>query len=296
MRGIDKAVIATPFGPTGTSMRLFRVIGTVDIDGKGTLHEIGAVDPFIFLDDGLVEGELPVTFSKHPHQGLTAVTYLLEGTSHAWDNKHGNTPDLNHAGGVYFINSGKGVVHGEAPTTGVRKLRTLQLWFNPGIYQRPLPDASYQLYQPAELPVYQDDKLWARVIIGAGFDLQSPVNCPWPLQYMHIKLQASDYQFSLPDPTWQGFIYVIQGEGVFGEEETHANAQTCLVLDSQRETELPIKNTGEGTLEFIIATGKAHNKGFYKLLGHGGAIVADTEENARQAMLEYEADPESYGL
>ena len=33
----------------------------------------------------------------------------------------------------------------------------------------------------------------------------------------------------------------------------------------------------DSPLEFILATGKPHHKPFVKLLGHGGAIVADTD-------------------
>ncbi|WP_131774977.1 pirin family protein [Legionella anisa] len=297
MRTIAQVYNVTRFNTDKKHMQLFRVIGTTDIDGKGIQHALSDVDPFIFLDDALIEGELATSFNKHPHTGLTAVSYLLEGTGHAWDNIHGATPELNHAGGVYCINAGKGIVHGEAPIEGIRKLRLLQLWFNPGLYNQPLPPAQYQLFQPRDLPIYETDTLWARVIIGVSFDRCSPVKSTWPIQYVHFKLTAQqNYSIPISEADWQGFIYIIKGNGQFGTNKISGTSQQCLVIGSELSDTLPIKNMSQDPLEFILATGKPHQKPFVKLLGHGGAIVADTVKTARNLMHLYESDPEHFGL
>ena len=296
MRSISKVIQATPISTSQSSMNLSRVIGTVDIDGQGTKHAIADIDPFIFLDDATIQGELNSSFKKHPHTGLAAVTYLLEGTAHAWDNIHGATPDLNHAGGVYCVDSGSGIVHGEAPIEGVRKVRLLQMWFNPGLDQLPLPKASYQLFQPDQLPIYQDEQLWAKVIIGTAFDLGSPVASRWPIQYLHLKLSPHhQFTMNIPSESWQGFMYIIHGQGKFGNNEIIGQPMDCLVLGSELSNEIQVENTSEQTLEFIFATGKPHQQAFAKLLGHGGAIVADTAENARKWMQTYENDPTHFG-
>lgn len=296
MRSIAQLHNVTRFNTDKKNMQLFRVIGTTDIDGSGIQHELSDIDPFIFLDDALIEGELTTSFNKHPHTGLAAISYLLKGTGHAWDNIHGATPDLNRAGGVYCINSGKGVVHGEAPIEGVRKLRLLQLWFNPGIYDSPLPQAQYQLFQPNELPIYEDDKLWVKIIIGTGFGCTSPVESVWPIQYLHVKLTPKqEHIFQIAELDWQGFIYIINGNGEFGTNKISGSVEQCLVIGSEASDTIPIKNVGQSSLEFILATGKPHHKPFVKLLGHGGAIVADTEKNARDFMRQYERDPEHFG-
>lgn len=297
MRTIADAAQATPIPLSQPAMNLYRVIGTVDIDGNGTEHSIADIDPFIFLDDASIEGTLSSSFQKHPHTGLTAVTYVLEGTVHAWDNIHGATPELNRAGGVYCVDAGRGIVHGEAPIEGVRKVRLLQMWYNPGLYDLLLPEASYQLFQPNEMPIYEDEKVWVKVIIGEGFNLISPVLNSWPIQYLHVKLAPQQtYTLKMPDPTWQGFIYVISGQGKFGANEVLGSAQRCLVLGSERNGSIQINNMHSAPLEFVLASGKPHHKAFVKLLGHGGAIVADTETHARTWMQQYEKDPEHFGL
>jgi redox-sensitive bicupin YhaK (pirin superfamily) len=296
MRTVHKAVKATPISMSQPQFTLFRVIGSVDSDGKGTQHPIAQVDPFLFLDDAKVEGNLSASFKKHPHTGLLAVTYVLEGSMHAWDNIHGATPELNRAGGVYCVDAARGVVHGEAPIEGMRTMRLLQLWYNPGL-DRPSTQAHYQLFQPSELPVYEDENLWVKVILGDALNLSSPVINPWPVQYLHIKLAPhKSHTFSLNHSDWQGFIYVLSGEGTFGVDKAIGRAQDCLVLGSEPIESIAIHNTQSSPLELVLATGKPHQKPFAKLLGHGGAFVADTLARARASMQRYEEDPEHFGL
>jgi redox-sensitive bicupin YhaK (pirin superfamily) len=296
MRTIKHVADATPFNVNQNNIRLFRAIGSVDIDGQGVQHDIAEIDPFIFLDEAFIEGEVSSSFRKHPHTGLTAVTYLLEGVSHAWDNLHGATPDLNHAGGVYCIDAGKGIVHGEAPVEGERNVRLLQLWYNPGIYDSQLPSARYQLFQPNELPIYEDQQIWAKVIIGNAFGLTSPVSTRWPIQYVHLKVAPHQtHLIKIQDATWHGFIYVIRGKGKFGENKTIGEPQQCMILGLEKAVSIRVTNTSSEVLEFIFATGKPHHKKFIKLLGHGGAVVTDTEKKARAFMQDYENNSEDFG-
>lgn len=297
MRTIAKVIPATAIAANKPAMKLWRIIGTVDIDGQGTEHALADVNPFLLLDDAAIDGEMSSSFKKHPHTGLTAVTYLLEGTAHAWDNIHGETPDLNRAGGVYCVDSGRGIVHGEAAIEGIRHVRILQLWFNPGIDKHPLPQASYQLFQPRELPIYQNDHLWAKIIIGQAFGSASPIVSRWPIQYLHLKLAPHQTcALKIPNASWQGFIYIISGHGKFGTNEIIGQPNHCLVLGSELSDEIQLENTGNQSLEFIFATGQPHQQPFVKLLGHGGAMIADTEANARKWMQVYEEDPEHFGL
>ncbi|MBA2648304.1 MAG: pirin family protein [Legionella sp.] len=296
MRTITKVIQATSISSSQSPMKLLRIIGTVDVDGHGTDHALAQVDPFIFLDDALIEGEISSSIQKHPHTGLTAVTYLLEGTVHAWDNIHGATPDLNRAGGLYLVDSGRGLVHGEAPVEGLRRVRLLQMWFNPGLDMHPMPQASYQLFQPNDLPIYQNDHVWAKIIIGKAFGFTSPIVSRWPIQYLHCKLNPHQtYTMKIPNESWQGFIYIISGQGKFGTNKIIGHPKHCLVLGSESLEEIELENTEDHPLEFIFATGKPHQKPFIKLLGFGGAIITDTVANARKLMQAYEKDPVHFG-
>ena len=86
-------------------------------------------------------------------------------------------------------------------------------------------------------------------------------------------------------------FYTISGQGKFGKNKIIGKPKQCLVLGSELSEEIQLENTGSETLEVILATGRPHQRPFTKLLGFGGAIIADTVANARKWMQAYEEDP-----
>ena len=70
--------------PEGLILR--RVIGGLDIDGKGTNHPLKEVDPWFLVDEAMVKKGTKLPFGKHPHTGLCANTVLLDSHSYLWDN------------------------------------------------------------------------------------------------------------------------------------------------------------------------------------------------------------------
>jgi redox-sensitive bicupin YhaK (pirin superfamily) len=295
MKKIAKVVHATPLNGNDENREIWRVIGTTDIKNQGTAHAIAHIDPIIFLDEAKLHGNVPTAFKKHPHMGLAAISYLIEGEFTAWDNLNGVLPEKTRVGGVYYINSGRGVVHGEASAEENRNAHWFQLWINPGVHKKPLPKASYQLYQPQDIPIYEENKLKVRVVVGSAYGQTSPVKSDISLQYLHIQMDANTKKyFELPDSKWQGFIYIIKGSGAFGEDKTLGEAQHCLILENDLQTEIEIKSD-DHLLEFILVSGLPHQRGSYKLLGHGGALVSDTKEDLYAAMKRFSIEGENFG-
>ncbi|MDF1761234.1 MAG: pirin family protein [Coxiellaceae bacterium] len=281
-----------PFKSNSDQRQIFRVIGTTDIDGQGTQHEIDAIDPFIFLDEAIIN-QSGTTFSPHPHTGLAAVSHIFSGEIKAWDNLNGESGENNQAGGLYYINSGRGVVHSEVAT---KPTHWVQLWLNPGIYDRPLAQAHTQLIKPDAMPMYADDDMTIRVLIGEAYGCSSPVDSGWPVLYLRVVLKANTTKaINLEHKDWNGFIYVLNGKGKFGSTAIEATYQNILSFDTRESTSIEITNVMDSELVFMLALGKPHNKEFKKLLGHGGAIVADTEKNARETMSAFEADKDNFG-
>lgn len=293
---IERIVPALPFKSNSKDRKIFRVIGTVDIEDKGTRHEITCIDPFIFLDEACMTQE-GTTFSKHPHSGLTAISYILDGEIEAWDNINGTGETNNKKGGLYYINSGKGIVHSEAGVNLKNDLHWLQLWINPGVHQHPLPKAFSKLVEPNDIPEYCGDEFTVRTLIGSYDNVSSPVDVGWPIIYLHVVIAPQAVKvFDLKQKNWNGFIYIIDGEGTFGANESHGKSQECLEFNTSTSSTLKVQNDRNKALNLMIALGKPHGKEFYKLLGHGGAIVADSKSSAHASMREYESDPDNYGI
>lgn len=292
---ITQSIPSIPLKSNSEKRKIYRVIGTVDMDGNGTKHSIGNIDPFIFLDEAIMTKE-GTTFFKHPHSGLSAISFILSGEIQAWDNFSGYSKVNNKAGGIYYINSGRGVVHSESGVNLKDNLHWLQLWINPGIYGHPLPKASTQLVLPSAIPKYTEKGMCISILIGKIKNLTSPVNSDWPILYMHCSISPkTEKELDLNHTDWNGFVYILNGQGHFGENKISGKYQDSLEFNTKKSTQLKIFNNSSLELNFVLAIGKPHNKDFFKLLGHGGAIVADTVDNARESMLRFEQDPENYG-
>eukprot|EP00929_Paragymnodinium_shiwhaense_P081201 TRINITY_DN42435_c0_g1_i1.p1 TRINITY_DN42435_c0_g1~~TRINITY_DN42435_c0_g1_i1.p1 ORF type:complete len:362 (-),score=53.04 TRINITY_DN42435_c0_g1_i1:102-1187(-) len=168
---------STKFGPPHLDL-LRRVIGTTDINGKGTVHPVERqADPFIFLDEGCLPPGMKPPFGAHPHTGLVANTIPLNTKfeGNLWDNQNGEYGPL-RAGGIFQVCSGSGIVHdegrdvpGSVPVTDEDQW-LLQLWFNPGIggeYQRELNRAEYRIVDQDGVPeLVLNDLLKVRVLLG----------------------------------------------------------------------------------------------------------------------------------
>jgi len=292
MRSIKAKFPALRFSDNTPEKQSYRVIGSVDIDGKGRAHDLAAVDPFIFLDETCLRSDSSWPFPKHPHCGLVAMTYLLSGELRSWDNVHGTQPLSNRAGGLYYINSGRGIIHEEQPISGGDDLRWLQLWVNPGVSTSDLPVASTQLILPEQIPVYQSDEAIVRIVIGSAFCLQSPLNPDWPIQYLHVCLNpGASITLPIPTKTWQGFFYILQGSGQFGTTGITGKLRDCLVLGNEMTDDVEVSNNQGDVLEFVFLCGQAHQKSFYKLLSGGGALIAESEAMVRAAGERYILGP-----
>lgn len=281
---------------------IYRVIGTTDVHGKGTAHAIGDVDPFILLDEAMLNPRQGSPFDRHPHAGLVAVSYVLEGAIKTWDNLSGEGKHYNQAGGVYYINSGRGIVHGESPVPFAdgdaedKRLRWLQLWINPGVHS-PLLKASTQLASRESIPIVRFGDATVRILIGDAYQKASPIKSDWPVLYLHVTVAVNkSWRFSELPPGWQGFFYVLKGHGDFGPKPHDGQVKDCLVFSvGDQEPLTAINKSSQYELEFIVAAGKPHRRNFVKLLGHGGAMVAGSLEEANRIMTIYQSDPENFG-
>lgn len=297
MRSIVKKLSAQPFGSNTDTKQSYRVIGTTDIDGHGTKHGIADVDPFIFLDETCMRGDESWPFAKHPHMGLVAMTYMLSGEVKPWDNHTGVSAVNNSAGGLYYINSGRGILHEEEPIVSGGPLRWLQLWLNPGVYGE-LPKASKQLAHASTIPQYTDDSMTVRVVVGQYHDVNSPVHADWPIQYLHVFLKPSKKcVLDLGGSEWAAFIYVLEGNGQFGKNVEQAGRRDCLVLDNDSTDQIEVSNSNDNNnLEFVLVSGMPHRKPCYKLLGGGGALIHGDKKSVRVGMARYEDEQDRFGM
>jgi hypothetical protein len=173
------------------------------------------VGPFVFFDHMGPTDFAPgiprsVDVRPHPHIGLSTVTYLFDGQI-----VHRDSLGFEQAilpGEVNWMTAGRGITHSErferARAQGDR-VHGIQAWVALPEEEEEIEPAFY--HHPAEdLPTYEGEGLWARLIAGAAFGARAQVRTHSPLFYVHWRL-AAGARAQLPAEYPERAAYVASG-------------------------------------------------------------------------------------
>ncbi|KAI3851619.1 hypothetical protein MKW98_008040 [Papaver atlanticum] len=239
--------------------------------------ELKYFDPFLVLDEFSVSA--PGGFPDHPHRGFETVTYMLQGeVTHEDFEGHKGTI---RAGDLQWMTAGKGIVHSEMPSEqGTQK--GLQLWINLSSKNKMI-DPRYQELQSKDIVTVAKDGIEVRVIAGEALGSQSPVYTRTPTMYLDFTLkQGAHLQQSIPR-TWNSFVYVIEGEGVFGNSKASlVSAHNLLLLGSGDGLE--VWNQSVNPLRFILVGGEPLGEP----VAQYGPFVMNTQEEIDQTFYDYQ--------
>ncbi len=175
------------------------------------------VGPFVFFDHmGPVQfpAGIPksVDVRPHPHIGLSTVTYLFEGEIIHRDSL-GFTQAI-RPGEVNWMTAGKGITHSERTDPFRRdigaRLHGMQAWIALPENQEEC-DPGFEHYQGKDMPAYEGDGLYARLIAGEAYGAKSKVRTASPLFYVHWEMGA-DVKATPPDGYTERAAYVCSGE------------------------------------------------------------------------------------
>jgi len=239
-------------------------------------HELRNLDPFLMLDEFSVSK--PAGFPDHPHRGFETVTYMLEGAfTHQDFAGHKGTI---RAGDVQWMTAGRGIVHSEMPAgDGVQK--GLQLWINLSSKDKMI-EPRYQELQSKDISRADKDGVEVRIIAGEAFGVRSPVYTRTPTMYMDFTMRpGSELHQPIPEG-WNAFVYIIDGEGVFGRERSApVGAHHCLVLGPGDG--LSVWNKSGAPLRFALVGGQPLGE---PVVQHG-PFVMNSRAEIQQAMEDY---------
>lgn len=284
MVGTHKIINATKMGD-----HALRLIGTTDIDGNGTSHEVADVDPIVLFDFVNVDTSAESPFRPHPHVGLTAMSFLpAGGTWMAWDSLNGDSAQHLETGGLYYVHAGTPAFHHEYPSHGTvaaaMKVEFVQLVWNATDEE----DVRTVVVQPEDVPVVTSERSSVRVLAGdfCGVSATQPFTHR-KIIYAYVQLdQGGGKEFAIP-PGMRGMLFVIEGK--LGANDAVVEAEQMMMLGEENAALTTINLDADCTTRFIIAVGEPVNKPFYKLLGLGGFIIGETENEVRSTMAELTA-------
>ncbi|MCY0877138.1 MAG: pirin family protein, partial [Firmicutes bacterium] len=199
---------------------------------QGEHHTVGLVlepgnwagyDPFLLLAEDWFETG---TFDVHPHRGIETVTYVIEGELQHFDNHAGNGVLL--PGDVQWMTAGSGVIHKEDPAPGQR-VHSLQLWVNLPRTDK-MTQPRYQNLRAREMPVRNEPGCVVRIFSGSSGGLTAPTINHVPVTMLDITMEpGATLSQDLPS-SYNGFLYVLEGQALFGSNRVAAGQSEVLFL------------------------------------------------------------------
>ncbi|WOK92003.1 pirin-like protein [Canna indica] len=229
--------------------------------------ELKYFDPFLVLDEFSVTA--PAGFPDHPHRGFETVTYMLEGAMKHEDFE-GRKGTIK-AGDLQWMTAGRGVVHSEMPAAqGTAK--GLQLWINLSSSNKMI-EPRYQELQSKDIARAARTGVEVRIVAGESMGIRSPVHTRTPTMYLDFTLKPSAHLRQPIPPSWNSFVYVLEGEGVFGMEKTGPVGPHNLLLLGQGDG-LHVWNKSGKPVRFVLVGGEPLGEPVAQL----GPFVMNSEE------------------
>ncbi len=178
-------------------------------------RERTTIGPFIFFDQmgpaHLAPGN-GIDVRPHPHINLATVTYLFAGAMDHRDSL--GTFATIRPGAVNLMTAGKGITHSERSPAAEREtgfdLSGIQTWIALPSAKEEI-DPAFEHVPEADLPVLDDGKARARIIMGSLWGATAPVTQHSPIIYADIVLQPGG-SIAIDDEATERALYVAEGE------------------------------------------------------------------------------------
>jgi redox-sensitive bicupin YhaK (pirin superfamily) len=215
------------------------------------------VDPFILVHEGRMRlSEVGKVDTKHPHRGFDNLWYVIEGSA---STGHSTGPDgaIERArlseGALLALRTGRGAWHAEgigedeiSEGHGDTEFRGVLFWVNLARKDKQA-EPSAQVLQPDQIPVRHEGDAIVRVLVGEG----SPVQLGTPASILDVELPEGGRVTTEVPSEFQGFAYLLEGEGAFGANGRRAKPPQLVVLGPGEE--LTVTDAAPGTRYLLMA-------------------------------------------
>ena len=200
--------------------------------------------PFVFLDLFDYVGE-PFNAGLHPHSGIAALSYVVEGAVSYIDPD--NVRGTLAAGGVEWMQAGRGMWHGGGLDQAGRT-RGLQLWIAlpPELELGP----TISIYQaPEDVP--QDGPV--RILLGSYGSASSAIVAPSPINYLAVRLKAGE-RWRYQPPAGHTVLWTAVASGTVSVPEELRHGDLAAFEPSSQAVDFEARTDAE----FILGSAVPH--------------------------------------
>lgn len=241
------------------------------------------LDPFLMLDEFRSDDpqDYIAGFPDHPHRGFQTVTYMLAGRMRHRDSA-GNEGLLT-AGGVQWMNTGRGLVHSELPEQEDGLMHGFQLWVNLPSHAK-MSEPSYRDIPARQIPRYRTaTQVEVRVIAGESNGVKGAVQQAYtePL-YLDVHIPANVRETVFIPQHHNAFVYVYEGMVLIGQRKTPVHARQMAVLNNLPSND-GVVLFAEQNAKMLILAGKP----LHEPIAQWGPFVMNTREEVEQAVYDY---------
>lgn len=176
-------------------------------------------------------------------------------------------------------------------------------------------DSSAAFIAPEEIPVYSQNGIKCRILLGEYAGLENPLS-RWNAEITLLDCYhdgTSDASLALDISSFQRknlktltcWVYVLEDTQFRGAEhvsvtlpaETHKLQKGDLFVTTgcSVDSSISINSPANTFTHFIVGLSAPFHQPWVKLLGHDGAIITPDDMLARQKMKEYEGNENNFG-
>ena len=290
IRPVTTSSVATPT-MEGAGVHLHRVFG---------FGKTEPFDPFLMMDD--FRNDNPADYERgfpwHPHRGIETITYILKGNVEHADSL-GNKGVLSD-GDVQWMTAGSGIIHQEMPSgDAAGQMHGFQLWANLP-RDKKMCTPRYQDVTASNITsLTDDDGTYIRVIAGNYRGYRGPIDgIDTDPAYLDITIPANLLKRFPFDTRRQGFAYVFEGSGSFGNAaapfgvnvEKEFNGKEVKIRDQSGNRTLVLfgdgdeveVHAGETGVRFLLISGTP----LREPVAWQGPIVMNTRAELQEAFRE----------
>ncbi|XP_016565172.1 pirin-like protein isoform X2 [Capsicum annuum] len=186
------------------------------------------------------------------------------------------------AGDFQWMTAGRGIVHSEMPAAeGTQK--GLQLWINLSSKHK-LIQPRYQEIPSEDIAEVAKDGIKVRIIAGESLGAKSPIYTRTPTMYLDFTLKPGSHLQQPIPKSYNAFVYVLEGEGIFGPHESASVSAHNLLLLSGSGDGLEAWNKSTKPLRFILVGGEPLGEPVAQL----GPFVMNTQQEIDQTVEDFD--------
>jgi len=180
------------------------------------------------------------------------------------------------------MTAGRGIIHSEMPEMKDGRLWGYQLWLTLAARDKMI-EPRYQHLDPQDIPAVREKGATVKLISGSYLGTSGPALTEFPVSYFDVNLEI-DSRFQLPAAQGRNsFLYVHSGTLAVESADQWQQVSTGELALLAPDTEVSVRG-GEDGSGFLYLSAAPHNEPIVR----GGPFVMNSEEEIRQAFLDYQ--------